>query len=139
MPDPTPPPKIGVLEALQLLRAQLAKRGPDFVYPHADDICSNWTSAPGGPHLPDCIVGHVLFDLAQQGRLDWGEVPQSADIYATNVDLGRPFDPEAVEVLEVAQDLQDRGRPWGFAVREAVERARDLGYDVPDETVTPGA
>ena len=121
-------------DAVDLLRAQVAKKGHDYVYVRRNDagvqltmgldivtgqngVCMNWVRGPEGTREPDCLLGHVYADL---GVLN--VVFQSATVWALRRTLwaaGVRMTPRALYLFDVAQVAQDAGRTWGEALRYA--------------------
>lgn len=112
---------------LDTLRAVVDEAGPDFVYRprmlNGHEVCVYVNPDTGAP---DCIGAHVLHRLgvplpvlaAQEGdcvsELDPGDSPAW---------LAGP----ALQVLEEAQEIQDRRKPWGdalYGAQLAAERYR---------------
>ena len=110
-------------EALHLLELTVKEHGADFVYQrpieHSSECYYNWDGQPS------CVVGHVFANYVGI------EVPDDmenigVDSYLFRVP-GVRITPEAHQVLGVAQNEQDLGRPWGEAYAEAEARARQIG------------
>jgi hypothetical protein len=96
---------------------------------------------------PSCIVGHVLWELGVP--LDRLNIPGNAKSVCYSLsDYGYFFDPNAIEVLQIAQSIQDHGvretthesictyckmreigpMTWGRALKAAEVRAKLLGW-----------
>lgn len=116
-------PTLDVPEALDYLRAAVAKRGADYVDPSSQRSIGNCQYAPGNGDR--CIVGEVL---EAHGVDDL--VMVALDIEAVTIDIevavqATPFITEAARaVLYEAQSTQDRGNTWGVALEEAEDVAR---------------
>jgi hypothetical protein len=107
------------------LRDVVAEYGEEYIYvPPKDGLCRYLDKDPAGIK-PACLVGHVLVRLGalvselacQEGRsadaLDYGR-------------MGLSLSSEAINVLYMAQEVQDEGRPWGDALREALRVAEAI-------------
>lgn len=111
------------------LRALVEEKGEDFVYQERQltaDSASRCVYVHDGK--PDCIVGQFL---AAQGipleRLEKADEACFNSGAPAAMLLGQLEDENlvqaesrAVEILRVAQSLQDLGRPWGAAVEAAL-------------------
>lgn len=125
-------------EAIQLLRNAIALKGEDYVYPVPDN-----DFGPGCLYVkngqPDCIVGHALAELGvpvekMEYRND--DSCREADVISADSigqneaklisAYGLAFTGGAMEVLSVAQVLQDRGESWGFSLEEAIRLTSHL-------------
>lgn len=142
--------KINAAKAVELLTAQVAKKGPDYKYPRRpwqavtefaplsathecynpdQTICVNWIPGEGGKREPDCIMGHVYADL---GVLD--RIPATVNVYGATHGLARAgivMTARAQRVFFSAQTAQDRGFPWGVALDTATRFAEEdtAAYD----------
>lgn len=114
--------KLGVEDALNLLRVQVQKKGEDYVYVNADGVlanpsgdtaCENVHFSSQDEATPGCIVGHVLWDLTDH----YGEIPVGGD--SDDYYTRQRFTGEARGHLSTAQANQDIGKTWGEALREA--------------------
>ena len=103
-------------EALSLLKAQIEKKGEDYIY-EADD---NGSCRYFVDDEPSCIVGHVFHDLGiDSDFVEEFQVPKDA-VDSEVLELSY----EAAELLEAVQSKQDNGEPWGYALKAAV---REVG------------
>lgn len=126
----------GAQEAYDLLEKQVKGR-EDYVYekplvtyeydegPYEAETTDCAYSTPGGD--PSCLVGHVLWDVMDDEQ--WAEVRSSEYddgvefIGGIGISHLEPaeclFDGAAIAVLQVAQNMQDRGTRWGEALDAA--------------------
>ncbi|MFF3363612.1 hypothetical protein [Streptomyces misionensis] len=112
--------ELTLARAKELLAEAVAEKGADYVYTGPDGEQGNPDRAAECYYVhgqqPGCIVGNVLHragvslaDLAQyEGQAAEDPVEQ---LTKANV--------AAVRLLISVQELQDRGTPWGEAVRQA--------------------
>jgi len=110
-------------DAVEHLRKAVEVRGADWVYPHEwrttaentyFDLCQYAINGQ-----PACIIGQVLFQLGldlNKVDLFFGSVAMAFGMYH-DVQV----DPDAIELLQKAQDQQDNGVAWGKAVAQAIE------------------
>lgn len=126
-------------ETLAALKAAVALKGADYVYPadlkfnevpgnerHLDTPACIYFDHRQNPPVPCCIVGHVFATLG----IDPGLVEEfcSADQAVNEDAAGVEFEGDAMALLEQAQQYQDDGTPWGRSVAKAEEwvTAKDL-------------
>jgi hypothetical protein len=104
-------------EALDLLEKVVTARGKHYIYNDQDEY--GHCTYVNEDDAPSCIVAHVI------NEIDPNLVPVLKTLEGTGVNnLLLPsitFDSEAVQILSIAQDLQDNGSAWGYAL----ERARE--------------
>ena len=136
-------------KAVRLLERAVAAKGADYVYESPDpakpEKCVYVTHPDNEPYQwePSCLVGHVLmwwmdddgFDEDERARmLQWLDENHSmADDFESLCDFGFFIvEDEAVSLLAVAQVKQDgaaglqlQRTPWGRAVQEAIEQAKE--------------
>lgn len=118
-----------VEEALRLLKAQVEKRGKEYVYKSpVGGSCVYFDPASGEP---SCIVGCVLADLGVTYADITGPGPGFSD--GNKVPIGRLWadgiiqaPDEVVTVLRTVQYEQDMGSRWGAAVAVAAAKAESL-------------
>lgn len=127
--------------AVDLLRAAVAENGADFVYEQ------DTSSLPGPLCLyvnkdltPSCIVGNALIRAGADPQVlkdadesvgTYHDPFYDEDVRVSDTGIGSPdfnlylsehgikLTGEARVIFERAQHLQDNGRPWGEALREA--------------------
>lgn len=122
-------------QVLDELRAIVAEKGADYMYPKVDvtysgDVhrsqCVYFDPKDGAP---SCIVGHWFalhdVDLSDEHEGLYGDLNLGSnvtEIFVEN-DWVVPFtvDGNALQLLEVVQRQQDIGAPWGAALHVAVE------------------
>lgn len=113
-------------KAKELLTEIVAEYGEDYAYTRIDDEgpCYYVHRDESGEFVPGCIVGVLLhkmgFDLEWLMRCTLGPVVS----YLYTIRLQRPdfsYEVKAESLLIEVQVRQDRGVPWGQAVREALE------------------
>lgn len=119
-------------DAVRMLKESIEAMGPDYVYvkPDTSIACLYVHSSDESDDgvVPGCIVGDLLVrqhiltlrdlsDLqANVGTGSFTEIHQDVvDIY------GDGFSDKARKLLDLVQDGQDRGVPWGAALEEGVE------------------
>lgn len=113
--------KITMDNVLPLLKAAVDTRGEDYRYLDHYEMCEYKSPKDGSPA---CLIGVVLASVG---------IP-IADLDEVDTELGSigiselvqdgllpDVDPEAAEVLSVAQMVQDKGSTWGAAYDAAVE------------------
>lgn len=107
-------------QALDLLRAQVEKKGADYVYtiPEVEVEGDSFFGVDCRYFVdgqPSCIVGHVFADLgvSEQHVLEGSRPTQAAPDFVKMEDL------KTEALLVVAQSYQDAGTPWGEAVEVA--------------------
>lgn len=111
-----------------LLRKAVELKGSDYVYPTYRGSALNCYYAKDGQ--PDCIVGHVLFDLGVPiADMTWDDSGERRGDMATDVisvhrdylleEHGLKFDDVAWEMLRSAQSKQDWRCSWGEALEAA--------------------
>lgn len=128
----------GVDDVLHAMEEIVAEFGNDYVYDRfgRDDRICRYAHEDG----PGCLVGQVLVRLGAD--LNVIKSVESAHIDRRNTglsleelldelaptwgSLGYTLTPEAVEVLTVAQNMQDVRNTWGRALKRAQERAQEL-------------
>lgn len=90
---------------------EVAAESPDFVY---KGMCQYVVNGQ-----PGCLVGHALWRL---GLIDEGiERYNTNDLKIKAFDLAWAFDRAELAWLGHVQNRQDRGAPWGVAVKDADE------------------
>jgi len=108
--------------ALRLLEKQVQLAGSNYVYAAHDNVCQY---VEGGQ--PDCLIARALVDYGVPVAVlkEWDsptrEIRQAWE----------KFNPSfltlaAVKVFAVAQDKQDEGQSWGYAV-DAARNAMNMG------------
>lgn len=113
--------EINYARALELVDAQIAKKGADYIYtaPETDDYLPGQCLYMHGDE-PGCIMGHILMDLGFE--LNSGHEGMGIDTLL--VDLARDHDlrvtDRAAILLSWVQWGQDNGESWGEARAEAV-------------------
>lgn len=128
--------KTAVQEALD---AAIAARGADFVYTESDEYDGNCYYAAEGPvgeFAPSCVVGFVVDAIDHEAfkRLAADEaVNDTFDAGALSghrgVSLGIEVEENLVaDALQLAQEAQDAGLPWGKAREFAVRRLEGESY-----------
>jgi hypothetical protein len=113
--------------ALRLLREVVAER-PDFVYKPPDEEAGGCVYVWEGKL--SCLIAHVLFragwTVEQIAALD--QVGSAESLAENGFVIG---DDAAVQILDVAQAVQDRGVcTWAQALAAAEEKAAQLGVTV---------
>lgn len=105
-------------DVLPIIKAIVEAKGPDYVYEKVNDRCV-YLDQFGNP---SCLVGYFL---AYQSLIYHLAPHQYEDEGASNV-LGTldyeeiaSFDEDATDFLQVVQEKQDSGVPWGQAVEFA--------------------
>ncbi len=113
----------------ELLAEAVAEKGADYVYTTPE-------GEPAGPDMetpcryvhgdkPGCVVGHVLHKAGVSLALLEGQ--EGTDAYGAMRNLWRDgeieFEPPVRQLLNHVQLDQDRGTPWGEAVRRALATA----------------
>lgn len=129
----------------EALRAAIAEKGEEYVYPAWQEGCS-YSTREG---QPSCIVGWVVaaldpevFKKVHEYEVDSGESTCVANLekgtessYEAEYYFGLEFeDSTLTEALQAAQDVQDTGGPWRVA-QVAYDRvlAGEGRYSVVDE------
>jgi hypothetical protein len=118
-------------DAIELLRAQVEKKGADYVYiRHVEgdcNICKNYVRGPEGVRVPDCLLGHVYADLGVLHVVfETSAIRQMVRLlfYA-----GIEMSERAIYVFDVAQVAQDQRRTWGEALAYATRAAESCADD----------
>lgn len=78
---------------------------------------------------PACLLGDVIYHEWGVTRKDLGEYGNTTWVSALRNRLrekGIDFTPEAVEILRIAQNQNDRGVRWGAIFRESVQQSKRL-------------
>src|SRR5882757_128354 len=110
--------------ALRLLEKQVRLAGSDYVYEAHDNVCQYVNDGQ-----PDCLIARALVDYGVPVAVmeEWDnptrEIKQVWDDH-----MNRPafLTLAAVKVFAVAQDKQDAGQSWGYAV-DAARNAMNMG------------
>ena len=113
-------PQIDADDALALLTEAVTAKGADWVEP--------WTIY-AFPDAPCCLVGHALHgggvSLADLKRLNIGA--DGDVVAASTIDGILPgVTPAACAIFQAAQEVQDDRRPWGHALRAALDTHAQL-------------
>lgn len=127
-------------DAVAALKACVAERGADYVYPHSGDTqldrptdtewtgsyggCLNVTQPPDGSlGKPACIIGCAYAHLgvpvewmAQGFRITDGSMATAENLAAMGWDIVA----DVRELFSDVQNAQDTGVPWGKAVSDAI-------------------
>lgn len=106
------------------LREVVAER-PDFVYKaqttYSDDdatpMCGYVHTNENGAKVCGCLVGHVLNRLGVPLDTLAEYEGKGAEYVVEGLDLN--LSRQTARVLWIAQDEQDRGKPWGEALAKA--------------------
>jgi hypothetical protein len=104
----------------ELLAEAVTLKGEDYVYVNRDGEQAGHDTSCHYVHgdQPGCIVGHVLHRAGVSlADLSNYEGQGAEDPASQLTDAGG----EVVRLLAFAQEHQDRGVPWGEAVRQALE------------------
>lgn len=120
--------KVTATAAHDLLRKAVELKGKDYIYPTYPYSSLGCYYAKEGK--PDCIVGHVLFDLGVPiADMSWDEEGlERGSMASGNIDIhrlylqrahGLTFEDAAWEMLCSAQTVQDDRETWGVALRSA--------------------
>lgn len=123
--------EIDKAKALELLRAEVAEQGPDFVYKkdeREDDTGEGVNCHYVENGCPSCLVGRALaragFPIEVLVYMDnEGGASGSSAIDEVEMPEGYDVTPEARAVLQAAQVQQDKGWPWAEALIAAEKQA----------------
>lgn len=110
----TQPITITADEARELLQRAVNEKGADYVYPERFNC--RYFNEDGGP---SCIVGHVL-DYKGLTLDDVPGVENTAALLTIRGDGVIKCDDLTSRALQEAQNVQDCGEPWGYALAEAL-------------------
>ena len=110
-------------QALRALREAVALKGADFTYEMVNRGCVYTENGQ-----PSCIVGHALASLGVP--IETLELIDNVDREYTDSDMVSAYEdvlkpngirigPKALEVLREAQEQQDAGLTWGYALEQA--------------------
>lgn len=122
--------EINYARALELVDAQIAKKGADYIYtaPETDDHLPGQCLYMHGDE-PGCIMGHILTDLG----FELNSSHEGRGITTLLIDLMCDHDlrvtDRAVNLLSWIQWGQDGGESWGKARANAVN---SIAPDVSD-------
>jgi len=131
------PRQIGGWDAITLLTNAAAEKtddNPDYVYerPENSQSCANLVEDDKGNLVGSCLVGRVYLNLGLKPDRSW-MYGSAAYVAEGNLKpLGITFTPEAIFTLVTAQNLQDRGVPWRYAVGAAETALANL-YHIRNE------
>jgi hypothetical protein len=102
------------------MRAAVAERGADYVFPGFEDEVSRaegWRDEAGmcqyrnSADEPACLIGLALH------KIDPALVPPHGAVKGADLVLGELGAPYALQIAaSEAQDTQDGGQPWGLAL-----------------------
>lgn len=119
--------ELDLAETKELLAAAVAERGEDYVYANPggtgnEGINCLYVHIVDGEKTCGCIVAWVLHQAGvplaslagREGDNATAVMDALSQINVIEVDL------DATELLQDVQERQDRGIPWGQAVREAL-------------------
>jgi hypothetical protein len=114
------------------LRRAVSGKGAPYTYP-SGHVCVYATKTSDG-FDPQCLVGYALATLGVPLRLMFELGNQANAIFLASALSEHGFDltPRAVQLLTVAQRIQDKGRSWGAALA-AVERYTAAATDAATE------
>jgi len=110
--------------ALDALEKAVADRGEEYVYPRQgtsyNSSCLYWHK---DEQAPGCLVGLVLHQLGVSAEVLESFGPASIKMLATSLPYlgGVEMSPAAIGLMAAVQRYQDRGEPWGVALKLAVE------------------
>lgn len=131
------PRQIDGWDAITLLTNAAAEKtydNPDYVYerPENGQGCANLVEDDEGNLVGSCLVGRVYLNLGLKPDRSWMH-GSAAYVAEDNLKpLGITFTPQAMFALVTAQNLQDGGMPWRYAVA-AAETAMSNLYHVRNE------
>lgn len=116
--------------ALDLLKAAVVERGPDYVYEVIDssDRCLYWHQEK---NEPGCIVGLVLFNkgVTPDSLIDVDNEVATAARHLSSYKLMTAtgetvwLSEKALDLFSRVQRFQDTGSPWGEALSVGLEAA----------------
>lgn len=128
-------------DAVELLKAEVDRKGEDYVYEEPPGPGCSYTvhdrDTFSATDTPSCIVGHVFVHLGlDMSREDGLPIEGPLDHVIEQFKKANPalrMTKAALIVLRTAQSLQDRGETWGLALKAAaaVEDSlpRELDFD----------
>lgn len=110
-------------EAKRLVEAEIAKEGSDYVYMRGGSKpCLNVDYDAGGDLVGSCLVGRALVAAGVEVEILATDAYKDADIIHLNESGVVKLTHKARRFLGTAQGLQDQGRPWGYALENAIQR-----------------
>jgi hypothetical protein len=120
--------------ATALVRAAVAVRGEDYVYPRderggCDYVHCDTPESGKEVLIPGCIVGQVVYMAGiplSRFRDIGGTLSGNRESFRS---VGIVFTDKAADFLNWAQGLQDRGKTWQEAYSGAVTRTKEDRYD----------
>lgn len=97
--------------------------GVDYVYTKIGDFCHNWLDG-----CPSCLIGHVMHRLGASGEFLASHSREAAYtlMFFYTKETGVDFEEGVYGILSEAQQWQDSGHPWGYALRKALEKHDQL-------------
>lgn len=109
--------------AYDLLKAVVDERGGGYVYDTEEHDGCRYADDDG---QPACLIGHVLSHLGVLDAIEArhqaetiGAAPVKDVVYSAAAGRGIRITDFAFDVWAAAQDVQDKGEPWGDALRAA--------------------
>jgi hypothetical protein len=112
---------IGEAQAIDLLVSAVEEKGREYIDPHADAVDGCVYRNDDG--TPGCIVGHVFYELGILDEIVDGErasrAPGTSETGNNDVQvklLDNFLTGPGVDLLEIAQGVQDVGATWGTAI-----------------------
>ena len=117
---------IDYARALELVNDEIAKEGPDYVYPKVDGFCVNTVVQEDGTIVGSCLVGRALIGAGVEAS-DLDRFASDSSVESTIEAMADYFQltTQAAYFLSCVQQSQDTGSPWGEAVENAVRIVHD--------------
>ena len=117
-------------DVLLSLKEIVHAKGERYVYEKAvDGRCVYYDP---DTEQPSCLVGHFVY---KEGLLSFDDIAPYEDDNAESMtqqlehDQIAYFDSRSVQLLNIAQELQDQGRPWGEALDYAITKISRRYYE----------
>jgi hypothetical protein len=107
--------------AIELAKVEIEKEGEEFVYKAPDLSCVNYRM----DGTPSCLVGRML---DAEGLITFQSLSEAnlimSPVTSLDFDLDLDLPEDTLGFLRTLQDNQDRGVPWGDALKKSLQALR---------------
>jgi len=108
--------QLGLDMAFSLVDIAAEQEGRDYVYQKHYGSCANFKlSDKEAGYTGDCLIGRVFEFFVDYNDIE-GRCSQHATAWQANRHYRNIFAPVAERFLDLVQERQDKGVPWGQAI-----------------------
>jgi hypothetical protein len=112
--------EITMKQVMNVMCQVVGEFGVDHVYTKINDTCLNWDKEKD---CPSCLVGHVLHrvGISREFLIEHSTDGVASVLFYFKWDIGIRVEEGVSSILGVAQNEQDAGNTWGYALGRALK------------------